>query len=37
MNTRVGEGFQQEVAAQYKKTNGKNAQHQVRLCYVFQY
>jgi hypothetical protein len=31
MNTRVGEGFQQEVAAQYKKTNGKNAEHQVRL------
>lgn len=30
MNTRVGEGFQQEVAAQYKKTNGKNAEHQVR-------
>jgi hypothetical protein len=27
MNTRVGEGFQQEVAAQYKKTNGKNAEH----------
>ncbi|KAJ6482316.1 hypothetical protein C8R47DRAFT_1073607 [Mycena vitilis] len=29
MNTRVGEGFQQEVAAQYKKTNGKNAEHQM--------
>jgi hypothetical protein len=29
-NTRVGEGFQQEIAAQYKKTNGKDAEHQVR-------
>jgi hypothetical protein len=29
MNTRVEEGFQQEVAALYKKTNGKNAEHQV--------
>jgi hypothetical protein len=28
-NTRVGEGFQQEVAAQYQKTNGKDAEHQV--------
>lgn len=31
MNTRVGEGFQQEVSAQYAKTNGKNAEHQVRV------
>ncbi|KAJ7642628.1 hypothetical protein DFH06DRAFT_1097369 [Mycena polygramma] len=31
MNTRVGEGFQQEVAAQYKKTNGKNAEHQISV------
>ncbi|KAJ7842906.1 hypothetical protein B0H13DRAFT_1909633 [Mycena leptocephala] len=31
MNTRVGEGFQQEVAAQYKKTNGKNAEHQISI------
>jgi hypothetical protein len=30
MNTRVGEGFQQEVAKMYVKTNGKNAEHQVR-------
>jgi hypothetical protein len=29
MNTRVGEGFQQEVAKMYVKTNGKNAEHQV--------
>jgi hypothetical protein len=28
MNTRVGEGFQQEVEKMYKKTNGKNAEHQ---------
>lgn len=34
LNTRVGEGFQQEVAAQYKKTNGKNAEHQVRRCCI---
>ncbi|KAJ7083821.1 hypothetical protein C8R43DRAFT_1115465 [Mycena crocata] len=27
MNTRIGEGFQQEVAKMYEKTNGKNAQH----------
>ncbi|KAJ6544709.1 hypothetical protein B0H10DRAFT_1970094 [Mycena sp. CBHHK59/15] len=27
-NTRVGEGFQQEIAAQYEKTNGKDAEHQ---------
>ncbi|KAJ7665693.1 hypothetical protein B0H14DRAFT_2658450 [Mycena olivaceomarginata] len=27
-NTRVGEGFQQEIAAQYLKTNGKDAEHQ---------
>ncbi|KAJ7430437.1 hypothetical protein FB451DRAFT_1068346 [Mycena latifolia] len=31
MNTHVGEGFQQEVAAQYKKTNGKNAEHQISV------
>ncbi|KAJ7082070.1 hypothetical protein B0H15DRAFT_785946 [Mycena belliarum] len=31
MNTRVGEGFQQEVSAQYKKTNGKNAEHQISV------
>ncbi|KAJ7794116.1 hypothetical protein B0H14DRAFT_2392800 [Mycena olivaceomarginata] len=31
MNTRVGEGFQQEVAAQYRKTNGKNAEHQISI------
>jgi hypothetical protein len=29
MNTRVGEGFQQEVSEMYEKTNGKNAEHQV--------
>jgi hypothetical protein len=29
MNTRVGEGFQQEVEKMYQKTNGKNAEHQV--------
>jgi hypothetical protein len=29
MNTRVGEGYQQEVSRLYKKTNGKNAEHQV--------
>jgi hypothetical protein len=29
MNIRVGEGFQQEVAKMYEKTNGKNAEHQV--------
>ncbi|KAJ7107586.1 hypothetical protein C8R44DRAFT_591534, partial [Mycena epipterygia] len=28
MNTRVGEGFQQEVEKMYQKTNGKNAEHQ---------
>jgi hypothetical protein len=28
-NTRIGEGFQQEVSAMYKITNGKNAEHQV--------
>ncbi|KAJ7864479.1 hypothetical protein B0H14DRAFT_2574409 [Mycena olivaceomarginata] len=28
-NTRVGEGFQQEIAAQYLKTNGKDAEHQM--------
>ncbi|KAJ6601689.1 hypothetical protein DFH09DRAFT_1480656, partial [Mycena vulgaris] len=31
MNTRVGEGFQQEVSKMYDKTNGKNAEHQVRV------
>ncbi|KAJ7263308.1 hypothetical protein C8J57DRAFT_1070690 [Mycena rebaudengoi] len=31
MNTRVGEGFQQEVAKMYEKTNGKNAEHQISL------
>ncbi|KAJ7493651.1 hypothetical protein FB451DRAFT_1164530 [Mycena latifolia] len=31
MNTRVGEGFQQEVATLYKKTNGKNAEHQISV------
>ncbi|KAJ7885057.1 hypothetical protein B0H14DRAFT_2564024 [Mycena olivaceomarginata] len=30
-NTRVGEGFQQEIAAQYKKTNGKGAEHQMSI------
>ncbi|KAJ7206793.1 hypothetical protein GGX14DRAFT_637014 [Mycena pura] len=30
-NTRVGEGFQQEIAAQYKKTNGKDAEHQMSI------
>ncbi|KAJ7731024.1 hypothetical protein B0H16DRAFT_1733441 [Mycena metata] len=29
MTTRVGEGFQQEVAKMYGKTNGKNAGHQI--------
>lgn len=32
MNTRVGEGFQQEVAKMYEKTNGKNAEHQVGMA-----
>ncbi|KAJ7161962.1 hypothetical protein C8R43DRAFT_1123671 [Mycena crocata] len=27
MNTRIGEGFQQEVTKMYEKTNGKNAEH----------
>ncbi|KAJ7204541.1 hypothetical protein C8J57DRAFT_1100775 [Mycena rebaudengoi] len=31
MNTRVGQGFQQEVAKMYEKTNGKNAEHQISL------
>ncbi|KAJ7214959.1 hypothetical protein GGX14DRAFT_359868, partial [Mycena pura] len=31
MNTRVGEGFQQEVSAQYTKTNGRNAEHQISI------
>ncbi|KAJ6551093.1 hypothetical protein B0H10DRAFT_1849878, partial [Mycena sp. CBHHK59/15] len=30
-NTRVGEGFQQEIAAQYQKTNGKDAEHQMSI------
>ncbi|KAJ7737168.1 hypothetical protein DFH07DRAFT_753146 [Mycena maculata] len=30
-NTRVGEGFQQEIAAQYTKTNGKDAEHQMSI------
>ncbi|KAK7059317.1 hypothetical protein R3P38DRAFT_2495841, partial [Favolaschia claudopus] len=30
-NTRVGEGFQQEVSAMYQITNGKNAEHQMAL------
>ncbi|KAJ7775941.1 hypothetical protein DFH07DRAFT_766883 [Mycena maculata] len=30
-NTRVGEGFQQEIAAQYVKTNGKDAEHQMSI------
>ncbi|KAJ6549454.1 hypothetical protein B0H10DRAFT_1969048 [Mycena sp. CBHHK59/15] len=30
-NTRVGEGFQQEIAAQYEKTNGKDAEHQMSI------
>ncbi|KAJ7647440.1 hypothetical protein FB45DRAFT_1019687 [Roridomyces roridus] len=29
--TRVGEGFQQEVSAMYKKTNGKRAEHQISV------
>ncbi|KAJ6600939.1 hypothetical protein B0H10DRAFT_1824154 [Mycena sp. CBHHK59/15] len=28
-NTRAGEGFQQEIATQYTKTNGKDTEHQV--------
>ncbi|KAJ7870473.1 hypothetical protein B0H14DRAFT_2345697 [Mycena olivaceomarginata] len=32
-NTRVGEGFQQEIAAQYLKTNGKDAEHQARCLF----
>ncbi|KAJ7211148.1 hypothetical protein GGX14DRAFT_565019 [Mycena pura] len=31
MNTRVGEGFQQEVEKMYHKTNGKNAERQIGL------
>ncbi|KAJ7017193.1 hypothetical protein C8F04DRAFT_979784, partial [Mycena alexandri] len=31
MNTRVGEGFQQEVEKMYQKTNGKNAEHQISV------
>ncbi|KAJ7891541.1 hypothetical protein B0H13DRAFT_1887092 [Mycena leptocephala] len=31
MNTRVGEGFQQEVEKMYQKTNGKNAERQANL------
>jgi hypothetical protein len=30
-DTRVGEGFQQEVSAMYKIANGKNVEHQVCL------
>ncbi|KAK7007202.1 hypothetical protein R3P38DRAFT_3325584 [Favolaschia claudopus] len=30
-NTRVGEGFQQEVSEMYQITNGKNAEHQIAL------
>ncbi|KAJ7467649.1 hypothetical protein FB451DRAFT_1040236, partial [Mycena latifolia] len=30
-NTRVGEGFQQEVDKMYQKTNGKNAERQIGL------
>ncbi|KAJ6632248.1 hypothetical protein B0H10DRAFT_2206633 [Mycena sp. CBHHK59/15] len=30
-NTHVGEGFQQEIAAQYQKTNGKDAEHQMSI------
>lgn len=29
MNTRTGEGFQQEVEKMYQKTNGKKAERQV--------
>jgi hypothetical protein len=32
MNTRVGEGFQQEVSTMYKKTNGKCAEYQA--CFI---
>ncbi|KAJ7873127.1 hypothetical protein B0H14DRAFT_3561224, partial [Mycena olivaceomarginata] len=31
MNTRVGEGFQQEVEKMYQKTNGKKAEQQIAL------
>ncbi|KAJ7040607.1 hypothetical protein C8F04DRAFT_1177945 [Mycena alexandri] len=31
MNTRVSEGFQQEVEKMYQKTNGKNAERQIGL------
>ncbi|KAF8147227.1 hypothetical protein K438DRAFT_1626454 [Mycena galopus ATCC 62051] len=31
MNTRIGEGFQQEVEKMYQKTNGKNAERQICL------
>ncbi|KAJ6612956.1 hypothetical protein B0H10DRAFT_1951857 [Mycena sp. CBHHK59/15] len=31
MNTRVGEGFQQEVEKMYQKTTGKNAERQANL------
>ncbi|KAJ6509636.1 hypothetical protein DFH09DRAFT_942461 [Mycena vulgaris] len=31
MNTRIGEGFQQEVEKMYQKTNGKNAERQAIL------
>ncbi|KAJ7797629.1 hypothetical protein B0H14DRAFT_2389551 [Mycena olivaceomarginata] len=34
MNTRVGEGFQQEVSAMYQKTNGKRAEHQARFIFL---
>ncbi|KAJ7142272.1 hypothetical protein C8R44DRAFT_865629 [Mycena epipterygia] len=30
-NTRVGEGFQQEISVQYEKTNGKDAEHQMSV------
>ncbi|KAJ6546402.1 hypothetical protein DFH09DRAFT_1320965 [Mycena vulgaris] len=30
-NTCVGEGFQQEIAARYGKTNGKDAEHQMSI------
>ncbi|KAJ7142518.1 hypothetical protein C8R44DRAFT_603110 [Mycena epipterygia] len=30
-NTRIGEAFQQEISAQYQKTNGKDAEHQMSI------
>lgn len=37
MNTRIGEGFQQEIVKMYEKTNGKNAEDQVCIVLHLQH